>query len=572
MDGSGFYNANTDNQPYREITPDSPKYADAVAAARDRIAQYHAGPRYDFCPSTYTDDIVDPVVQAEVDQHSYVEPDTGYFTDPNDPTKVVFPEIAVPVRPNYIAFDDTDPPGPWFPRNPLWDPGIVDPTQIPTVVKETITDTSNTQSIADLTNVLGALPNVKLTDALRTTLLQEVPMGLWDTTRPSCNFTGIPTVSDFSGTARPDWMDVARAAPTAPVYMESAGAAVFTTICYNCHGVLADSKGLLADAIINLTGGDARVANFRDGLFGPVTDPGANRTRVFSDWATKLGITPDDLAVRYVAYMALGGTQKHLPAEILRRVAQAPVFGKLRSNLALLGSADMLQLGLALCEQIASASTDFSPLLVGDLITGRIKWSEHTGLIDTSGDAEMWLKLCSLNNRPIVHVVQPDRWRPSDGSTLTAGSLEFSGRSEYWGDGKGADGQLLYPADAPVMDHHGQIHQGVTADNPFPICVAKPTNPDDLQVADSLIKSIAVGGPGGAVIPYCPAAFVADTNKLDDGGDAAPSTFPDAKKWAARGTINAAMAVFLYLDEIEKDPTKRKPLYNQCDLLMPATK
>ena len=86
-----FVNANEDNQPYREVTPDSPDYPAAVAAARDRLQQYHAGPRYNFCPSTYTDDIVDPVVTAEVDQHAPVEPDTGYFTDPNDPTKVTCP-------------------------------------------------------------------------------------------------------------------------------------------------------------------------------------------------------------------------------------------------------------------------------------------------------------------------------------------------------------------------------------------------------------------------------------------------------------------------------------------------
>ena len=108
-------------------------------------------------------------------------------------------------------------------------------------------------------------------------------MGLWDTSKPNCNFTGIPKISDFTGTARPAWMDVAKAPPAAPVFVESAGAAVFTTICYNCHGVLADSKGLLADVIVNLTGGDARVANFRDGLYGPVSDPGANRTRVFGE-------------------------------------------------------------------------------------------------------------------------------------------------------------------------------------------------------------------------------------------------------------------------------------------------
>ncbi len=561
---SGFADANEDAQPYREVTPENPDYPSAVAAARERLEQYHAGPRYNFCPSTYTADIIDPVVAADVLAND-VEPDVGYFTDPNDPTKLIMPFLQVPIRPNFIAYDNTDVPGPWFPRNPLWDPGIVDPTQTATVVKETITGSAvNAQAIQDLTNVLDALQTVKFTDATRTALLQEVPMGLWDTSKPSCNFTGIKKVSDFTGTARPDWMNVATAPPTAPVYVESAGAAVFTTICYNCHGVLADSKGLLADAIVNLTGGDARVADFRDGLFGPVSDPGANRTRVFGDDATKLMVTPDDLGSRYMAYMALGGTQKHLPGAVLRQVAQAPVFGKLRQNLALLGSPDMLQLGLVLCSQIATAYQDFT-IPAADLQTGRIKWGNYTGLIDTSGDAEMWLKVCSIDNRPIVRVVVPDNGVWS--SMTNSGDLNISGHEEYWGDGTGSDGSPLYPANAPVMDHHGQIHMGITADNPFPICVQKPDDPTQVQYADAVLKSFAVGGPNGAVIPYCPPGFLIPSNKIDDGG----TTFPDGQKWAARGAINAARAVFLYLDQIERDPTKRQPLYNQCDQLPGAT-
>jgi mono/diheme cytochrome c family protein len=577
-DHENFINANEDNQPYREVTPDSPDYPAAVSAARDRLKQYHAGPRYNFCPSTYTDDIVDAVVQAEVDQHSYVEADLDYFTDPNDPTKLTMPILQVPVRPNYIPFDDTDPPGDWFPRNPLWNPGIVDSSKIPTVVKETITN-GDAQATEDLTNVLEEIQNVKLTDDLRKTLLQQVPMGLWDTSKPNCNFSGVPKASDpqFAGSAHPDWMDVANAPPAAPVYVESAGAAVFTTICYNCHGVQADSKGLLADAIVNFTGGDARVANFRDGLFGPVSDPGAHRTRVFKDFAIN-GITPDDLAVRYMAYMALGGTQKHLPLEVLHHVAAAPVFGKLRANLAQVGSPDMLQVGLTLCEQLASAfaySALTPKILVSDLQQGRIRWSQYTGLIDTSGDAEMWLKLCTLGNRPLVHVVDPGPWIKMNSDqmlqNITSGELVFSGASEYWGDAMGSDNKPLYPADAPVMDHHGRLHQGITADNPFPICVKMPTDPAELEVANKVLGSIAVGGPGGTVIPPCPTGFVTDANKLDDGGTAAPNTFPDARKWAARGAINAAMAVFLYLDDIERHPENRKPLYNQCDQLGAAT-
>ena len=46
-----------------------------------------------------------------------------------------------------------------------------------------------------------------------------------------------------------------------------------------------------------------------------------------------------------------------------------------------------------------------------------------------------------------------------------------------------------------------------------------------------------------------------------------PPDYVDGRKWAARGAINAALAVFLYLDEIERDPTQRQPLYSQCNLI-----
>ncbi len=402
-------------------------------------------------------------------------------------------------------------------------------------------------------------------------------MGLWDRSKPSCDFTGDLKVSDFQGKdrPRPAWMDLAKASPSAPVYMDTPGGAVFKSICYRCHGLLADSKGLLADAISTFTGGDARVADFRDGLFGPVSAPGTNRARVFGDYLTQhstssslKGITSDDIAVRYIAYMALGGTQKHLPTEVLNEVIQTPVFGQTRNHLTLTGTANMLQLGATLCSQIAVATTDaYAPFPVTELASGGIHWSEHTGLIDTSGDADLWLKLCALNNRSVVHVVAPEggTWRKDDG-VIRAGDLEFNGHSEYWG--QTADGKPLYPADAPVIDHHGIVHQGITDDNPFPVCAKKPEDPAELQAANTVLKSLAVGGPGGAVIPYCPAGIAVPENKLDDGG----TTFPDGKKWATRGAINAAMAVFLYLDQIERDPSTRQPPYNQCDQRQAASK
>ena len=156
----------------------------------------------------------------------------------------------------------------------------------------------------------------------------------------------------------------------APVYVESSGAAVFTTICFNCHGIQADSKGLLADAISNLTGGDARVANLRDGLLGPTTEPGMNREAVFGSAAATLGLATDDLASRYVAWMTLGGTEKHLPQDVLTEVSVSRVVGKVRSHIDQQGTPDMLKLGLTLCGQIADSDPNYRQQFGLDNLTG----------------------------------------------------------------------------------------------------------------------------------------------------------------------------------------------------------
>src|SRR4029077_880432 len=142
----------------------------------------------------------------------------------------------------------------------------------------------------------------------------EVPFGLWKQ-KPACDFAGVPTVGSFQGAARPAWMDSARLDPGAPVYMQSPGAAVFSNICINCHGPEADAKGLLADEISLMTGGDARVADFRSGLFGPEGAPGMNRSELFSppNVPTSNPATPEDFTARYMAWMALGGTKVQLP-------------------------------------------------------------------------------------------------------------------------------------------------------------------------------------------------------------------------------------------------------------------
>jgi mono/diheme cytochrome c family protein len=554
--------ANRDVQPYREVKLGDPEYASAAAAAKARLERYHRdGYRYNFCPKTYTDDIVDSYIDEVVGKNLAVQTHTGPFTDPQDQDKVFMPQIT-PFEPHFVGFDDTDPAGDWFPRRPDWETALVN-ANIPAFVAGTVkAQHLQPEEAQDLTDVLEALVNVRITPELRTTLLQELPFGLWDTSKAGCNFSGVPTAATFTGAARPQWMDIKPPTPSAPVFVQSAGAAVFTTICFNCHGLNADSKGLLAEEISTLTGGDARVANFRDGLFGPVSQPGANRARVFGPAAATLGggLAGDDVAARYLAWMALGGTAKHLPQDVLTQVSQAPVLGQLRSHISPKGTPDMLRLGLQLCAQIATSDKDVNQLGLGDFFgTGRIAWSKSTGLVDSTGDAEMWLRLCSLGNRPIVHVPllagtnNNGHWAAS----TTVDDLSVSGYTLYWG--AGDKGEDSYGAN-PAMDATGNLTTGITTGNTFPICVDKPSDAAELNAATQWLAGHKVRGN---VIPFCPAGLVTPEHKLQiTDGD-----FSDGRKWAARGAINAALGVFLYLDQIERDPTKRKPLYNQCNLL-----
>ncbi len=566
----GVFPANADDspQPYEEALPGDSDYGAAVAAASARLGQYHnQGFRYGFCPSTYTSDIVDPFIAAEVNANLPVTSDTGLgFTDPHDPNRYIMPGNFLPIRPNYVSFDDTDPPGPWFPRRPDWADALVDP-DVATYVQNTQTSDGLTpDQVEDLTNVVTALEGVTLASE-RAELTKPYPFGLWDTSVPGCDFSGIPTAGSFTGASRPQWMSVALPPAGAPVYVESAGAAVFTTVCFNCHGTQADSKGLLADEITNLTGGDARVADLRDGLFGPTTAPGSYRDGVFGSAAATLGIGSEDLAARYMAWMALGGTEKHLPQDVLTEVSESPVLGVVRSHIVLQGTPDMLRLGLSLCEQIAASEPGGNAVqfqLSQFQTTGRLGWSNFSGLVDSNGDAEMWLRLCNLGNRPIVRVPEVTGGT-GNGWTATSGvgDLGISGFSLYWG--QDPSGNDWYGAN-PVMDQNGDVVTGLDpATNLFPLCVQKPTDATQLQIATAALQAGKVLGK--SAIPFCPDGFIQSSRRLAVNSDVSPPDYTDGRKWAARGAINAALAVFLYLEGIESNPAARQPLYTQCSLL-----
>jgi mono/diheme cytochrome c family protein len=548
-------------QPYVEVAATDLAYAAAKADADARLEEYHASSRYNFCPDT--SDIVDPAVIQAGGGYPLV-PGTDAVPDPAHPGQIIQPDVGVPNRAHWVVTDLTDPLGDWSPRRTKWDDvlvkDVVDMTDLPPSPDVREQELRARQIVLD--EIQGATLSKEFRDDF---VLKEVPFGLWQQ-KPECDLSSVPKVSDFPKESRPDWMVSAAPSETAPVYMQAPGASVFTNICINCHGPLADSKGLLADALANMTGGTGRVANFRGGLFGPPDSPGSNRARVFGPFATDLShppvVTPDDWAARYMAWMALGGTLIHVPDALLNIVATTPVVGVRRSqHLAATPSPNMLKLAQALCGQVLVPSDIGAWPKVDDrgfFNKGRFNWSEQTGLIDANGDAEMWQRLCSWGNRVVVRVPYVPDWSAVDQSAPTINPP----LSLYYGDG-GA-----YPPSAPVLDHRRRVTNGIQPDNVFPMCFRKPSDAKNLALSDAYLAAHPVGGPGGAIVPYCPDSLFQDPKSLLEAPlDESTGTYQliGMARWATRGAINAGFAVFLYLDELVRGHVVPAPLFNHCE-------
>ena len=56
-----------------------------------------------------------------------------------------------PVRPDYVSFDDTDPPGDWFPRRPDWETPLVNPNIDAFIAQEITNDHLTADAAEDLT-------------------------------------------------------------------------------------------------------------------------------------------------------------------------------------------------------------------------------------------------------------------------------------------------------------------------------------------------------------------------------------------------------------------------------------
>jgi hypothetical protein len=368
-------------------------------------------------------------------------------------------------------------------------------------------------------------------------------------------------------------MDVVRAPQTAPVYSESPGAAVFKMICINCHGPKADSNGRLAQNLATMTGGRAEVADFRDGLFGPVgaAEETSNRHLAFGALppdapAAWTSVTDDDRAARYMAWMALGGTPVQIPIEILEIVAVTHVLDQQRLLQASSLSANMLSQAKALCLGILGPTygdslhgSFFDPRAGHGYLDARLT-NLNSSLIPANGDAELWMQMCATANPPPVHVLKVDAngllrldVRSIQNTSFDL-DIDNSAPGTLVAASSAAGATISWPAGWPVGDGRGGTAPTLDASNLWPWCV------DDTSPAPTPAQSDWIAANA---LPICPSTVKAASHACASQQPGA-ACFGNvaANHWAVRGAINAGFSVFLYVQSIED--TGPAPDYNQC--------
>jgi mono/diheme cytochrome c family protein len=570
-------------QPYVEVPPDSPQYPQAVIDARARLAEYHDGVRYQYCQDVLSPDIFDPFVPVNAPEYVY-HPDPYEYQlsyvetpplDPAHPERYVQPRIGVPLHAHWISYDPTDAPPPWEPRRSEWKSVIVDQkpdTALPVGNKspEALEATGLQQNIdaaakfrLERAIMPPALDAAALTDALRAYATTDQPFAAWKQ-KPECaqKLSSQKTVSQLPADKRPEWISVAKAEPDAPVYMMAPGAFIFRHVCINCHGPNADGKGIQVDLLAAASEGEARPANFRSGLFGPPEMPLVNIRATFALGPTGSMASADDLASRYMAWMALGGTLKRIPQDIIHLVAATPIFGHKRENLSTVpGAADptgnMLNLAKGLCALVLPAPTSIENHLFDQGLPAFDAFSDlgdtfyppynHDGspFITSTYDREMWIHLCTDFSPQIVRVYGA-LVKPNDGhQEIRLDQLYYA---------------YDFPDNTPIWDQTKTVQPKLTAQNLYPACL----DPD--LIPDATIAKVG--------IPVCPAGWLAKAKPLWRATGKFPSDDQNAyaanvQSWKLRGAIAAGMAVFSYLERRLPDPSMAMlpPYYDQCELL-----
>jgi len=587
-------------QPYIEVLPDSAQYKQALADARARLAEYHEGVRYQYCQDVISPDIYDPFVPVNAPEYVY-HPDPNEYQlsyiesppdDPLHPGRFIQPRIGVPLHAHWINYDPTDPPPPWTPRRTRWKEilvGGLPDTELPvgTISPDALEATGIPEKVAiaatfrrDRANVATALAQSQLTDALRAYATTEQPFGLWKV-KPECaqKLASQKTVAQIPADQRPAWFDREKPDPNAAVYMLAPGASIYRHVCFNCHGPNADGKGIQVDLLAAASEGEARPANFRSGLFGPPEMPLSNILATFDVGKTGDMKAADLWASRYMSWMALGGTLKRIPQDIIHLVAATPVLGHLRDNLSTVPGAtdptgNMLNLAKGLCSIVLPEPTSGSLPGFVEVLPAFDNFStidspyyppyNHDGspFVSSTYDREMWLHLCSDFNPQVIRVYGA-AFAAQQGSDQTIRLLQMYYAYDPNDAGRNPANLANFPAGAPLWDQTKTIQAGLSPKNLYPACLDP-----NLIAADRLPK---------ISMPLCPQKFLENAKPL--WRDAAlQSRFKsddqlafanNVNVWKLGGAVASGMSVFSYLEKRVTDPAMAKmpPYYDQCELL-----
>jgi mono/diheme cytochrome c family protein len=556
--------SDTADQPYVEVGSGDPDYVRYLEQASIRVARFQNGERYNDCPSPDLD-----VAAPEVSEGLSIVPKSQTtIIEGADGAPAEQYALLSPARPHYPATDLHDDLN-WVIRRNDWYKVLVEAGKDEAKAQ---LDSSTARASAFAIETARSL---KLTGDLRKTLLGDVPFGLWEN-KPACatQLAKQPKVGSYKPETRPSWMDLVKPPADAPVYVTSPGAQVFTTVCAKCHGPDATGTSALAATIADLTGGLTRVANLRDGLFGPQGSAGKNASTEFARAAGKLDGNAEEWVARYLAWMGLGGTNAAIPRTVLSQIGSAKVVGAARKGslgaIDAKSAANMLGVVTEACKRFLPETQDvvFDPLHgrpqrarkePGLELSQRLQFAlEDHALIASNGDAALWELICHLDNPAPLKALRVDT--RSTPPRLYASRTHDENRKQvehYAYVYKRSN----YPASAPVGDQHGNVVSGISAENTAPWCVVVSRDPSENAAETRALAEIEKAL--GRALPRCPTEFLDDftsatTNEL---------TLEEGEKWAMRGAANAGLAVFYYLEALAKGELKPQPSFDKCEEL-----